>query len=196
MDCRCVAGYYMDTTGGTSPGDCKTCPPGSYSPSTGLTSPCPVCPGNHFCPTTTEQSQCPSLSTSGNGSTSPLECRCVAGHTCVYARRIRLVVTLNVSLSDFQADVASVRTTFVQALHDAAGIQEERHAVDITINDVAPSAPTGRRLLGDATEYIDVYATVSGAAHLKHLKHHLAARVPEAHVAHTMRHEHRVRVLP
>jgi len=172
------------------------CQPGTYSLSTALTSPCPVCQADHFCLTTTEKSQCPAHTISGNGSFSLLQCHCVKGRICIYAKRIHVVVTLNISLSDFQADVGSAQTNFLQALHDAAGIQEEHHPIQIAINNVAPAAPTGRRLLEDTSGYIDVYATVSGVVHLKHLKHHLTRHIPEIHVAHTMQHEHRVHVVP
>ena len=192
----CAAGSYLETTGATSASECQSCQPGTYSLSTGLTSPCPVCQANNFCLTTTEKSQCPQHTTSGNGSFSLLQCHCIAGRICVYAKRIHVVVTLNISRADFLADVGSVRTNFLQALHDAAGISVGQHAVEITINDVVPAAPTGRRLLGDTPKYIDIYATVSGVVHLKRLKHHLTRRIPEVHVAHTMQHEHKVHVMP
>ena len=192
----CAAGTYLETTGATSKSNCLMCQPGTYSLSTALTYPCPVCQADHFCLTTTEKSQCPAHTISGNGSFSLLQCHCVKGRICIYAKRIHVVVTLNISLSDFQADVGSAQTNFLQALHDAAGIQEEHHPIEIAINNIAPAAPTGRRLLEDTSGYIDVYATVSGVVHLKHLKHHLARHIPEIHVAHTMQHEHRVHVVP
>ena len=83
----------------------------------------------------------------------------MAGRTCVYAKRIQVVFTFNVSLSDFQADVASVRTKFLQSLHDAAGIQVGQHAVEITLDNAVQAGPPGRRLLQDTAEYIHVYAT-------------------------------------
>ena len=70
-----------------------------------------------------------------------------------------MVVTLNISRADFQAGVASVRTNFLQALHDAAGIQGGQHAVEITLDNVVQAGPPGRRLLRDTAEYIHVYAT-------------------------------------
>ena len=196
-DCQgCPQGTYLDTTSGTSPSDCQTCALGTYSLSTGLSSPCPVCQAGYFCPTTTEQSPCPAHTTSENGSFSLLRCHCVSGRICVYAKRIHMVVTLNVSMSDFQADVASVQTNFLQALHDASGIQEEHHPIESTINNIMLAGPSRRRLLEDTDEIIDVYATVSGVGQLKNLKHHLTARIAEVHVAHTLKYDHSVHVLP
>jgi hypothetical protein len=191
----CAAGSFLETAGATSSSDCQACELGTYS-APGLAISCPVCPADHFCPTTAEKSRCPAHTTSGNGSYSLLHCHCVASRICVYAKRIQVVVTLNVSLSDFQADVASVQTNFLQALHDAAGIQEEHIPIQITINNVVIAGPKGRRLLEHTNEYIHVYATVSGVAHLKNLKHHLNTRIADVHVAHTLKYEHRVRVLP
>jgi len=111
----------------------------------------------------------------------------------MYAKKISLVVTLNVSVSDFQGDIGGVQTNFTQALLAAAGVQTY-HPVQVTINNVA-AIQSGRRLLSDEEE-INVFATVTGVVRLRQLRHHLSTRLQGTHITHTQQHEHRVHVVP
>jgi hypothetical protein len=111
----------------------------------------------------------------------------------MYAKKISLVVTLNVTVSDFQGDIGGVQTNFTEAILAAAGVQTS-HPVVVTINNVA-AIPSGRRLLEDEDGGIKVYATVTGVVRLRQLRHHLSTRLQGTHISHTVQHEHMVHVV-
>ena len=114
---------------------------------------------------------------------------------CVYGKRIHVVVTLNVSYLDFEADNDGVRTKFTEALRSAAGTN--RVNVTVTINKVTMSVGNRRLLSFDSKpmDTIDIHATVVGVVHLRHLKQHMTTHLAKYHVSHTVEHEHEVHVL-
>lgn len=175
-----------------------SCGLGNYQGATGQSF-CSTCPQNQYCssPTTSVPLNCPANTVSSAGSSSLLQCRCVQGYVCTYTKRITAVVTLNTTLSRFNADIGGVRSAFINAVASAAGVP----ASQVTINTVK-STGSRRRLLGlehqvepaSGSEHsmIEVHAVVEGAERLHDLAGHLAKHSVLLHQGHSWEGDHRL----
>ena len=143
---------------------CLPCPSGSYDAGTlGRISTCPVCPAGGYCTSPTVQSACPGNTLSGIAATSQLGCRCSAGYTCTYTKRITAMVRINSTAAAFNADVGGIRTSFINSIAAAAGVLPSQ----VVIGAVGG----GRRGLGDGAE---VSVKVLGTHALGVIKHSIA----------------------
>lgn len=114
----------------SSPETCFACQIGSYSLDAARTMPCPLCPTNSFCETPTTISPCPNHTWSNAGAASQLHCRCNAGYTCNYVKRVHVIVTLFVTKADFDNDVNGVKSQLIADLAAAAGVQPADVVID------------------------------------------------------------------
>ena len=169
---QCVAGTYNPSTGATNTSYCLQCETGKYSLTVGSSADCPNCVAGSFCVNPTTIQACPTHTTSTQGSSSILNCRCLDGFQCSYTKQITATVTLNTSFSSFTSDAGGIQTAFKQQVALAAGVQPSQ----VIIKNVAPKTG-GRRLLGvhEASQLIDVHMVVKGAEGLRNLHRHLAA---------------------
>jgi hypothetical protein len=122
--------------------------------------------------------------TSLAGAYSRINCKCDPGYQCLYYKQIQAVVTLNVTLAEFNANTNNVKNNFLSAMAAAAKVSVSH----VTINGVV-SRSRRRNLLSvttkegleahknaKATEHgIEVHATVMGAVRLHDLEKQLAA---------------------
>ena len=179
----CVAGTYQSTGGGSRQQDCLLCQPGTYSAQAGLTHVCSPCPEDYFCPTSTTLHTCPDHMTSRNGSYSITGCVCDFGWDCEYVKEIRASIRVNSSYADFTGNVGGVRSAFIHAVAQAAGVSADK----VTIHSVTDTGGLRRRLLGlqrgavgvhghahDAyADSIHVQASLKEAVGIRNLKRHL-----------------------
>ena len=181
---ECIAGTHRDTTGASSASDCLLCDTGTYSLDLGRDSMCPACVPNSYCSNPTTTRPCPTHTSSIQGSSSLLNCRCDQGYKCAYSKKITAVVTLNTTVSSFSNDVGGVRTSFVNAVATAAGVA----ASQVSIAGVVSKKGAGRRLLSDEAwdELIDVHTDIEGAERLHQLDQHLN----QLHVQHRWEERH------
>ena len=116
----CPAGFYCPQ-GCTQP---IPCPPGTLRNTSGGRSAldCAPCPENNYCPSPFIQIPCPNNTFSNIGSSSRAQCYCVEGFHCIYVRQLVVVISLNVTLADFENDTNSVRTDFITGLAAAASV--------------------------------------------------------------------------
>ena len=147
---------------------------------------CPLCAANSYCPNSTTIKVCPENTVSNEGSSSLLDCRCAPGFSCTYTKQITAVVTLNATATSFNDDVGGVKTAFIAAVAAAAGVPVS----SVHIGSV--STASGRRLLSLDPESIRVYATISGATHLRDLGSHLAKLDPLLHLGHSWQEAHSI----
>jgi hypothetical protein len=84
--------------------------------------------------------------TSNAGSFSRLNCKCTPGYSCTYYKKIQAIVTLNVTITDFNNDVGGVRTAFLAAMAAAANVTSDHVVINgVTVSSAA--SQQGRRLL-------------------------------------------------
>ena len=179
----CPLGTMCNSTTTPAPIPCGL---GAYQPATGASF-CSTCPVNQYCPSTTTYApgSCPAHTASVAGSSSLLNCQCVPGFSCSYTKRITATVTLNTTLSSFNADLGGVQTAFKAAVAAAAGVVPSK----VTINGVAQKAGA-RRLLAYTPHLIDVRTTIHGAERLRNLEGHLARHDATLHHSHTWEESH------
>ena len=162
---ECAPGTYQPANGSTA---CLPCPYGSYDAGTlGRITTCPVCPPGGYCTSPTLQSLCPGNTMSPSAATSQLGCRCNAGYACTYTKRITAMVTINGSTADFNADVGGIKTSFIKAIADAAGVLPAQ----VAIGSVTQRPGGGRRSIVDGAE---VQVKVLGTHRLGSIKHSIA----------------------
>jgi hypothetical protein len=158
---------------------------------------CPLCPINYYCINPVTIKTCPTHTSSAVGSSSLLNCRCDPGYKCAYSKRITAVVTLNATTSTFNNDVGGIKTAFINAVADAAGVTP----LHVTINSVVAKGgggrrllalETGRRLLSIDGGFIDVFASVQGAERLHKLDVHLSKHSLSLHQGHSWQEAHTV----
>jgi hypothetical protein len=150
---------------------------------------CPACEANSYCSNPTTIRSCPTHTSSLQGSSSLLNCRCEQGYKCAYSKKITAVVTLNTTVSSFTDDVGGVRTSFLNAVATAAGVATSQ----VSISGVVPKKGGGRRLLSEADhDHIDVHTDIEGAERLHQLEKHLN----EIHVQHRWEERHSVLSTP
>ena len=146
---QCAPGTFQPTAGASV---CQTCDSGTYDAATfGRTSACAPCPADRYCLSPTQQASCPANTRATPGASSQLGCRCAAGFSCSYTKRISATVRLNATAANFNADVGGIRTAFINAVAAAAGVP----ASQITIGSVSDRTGS-RRLLS----YVDDMAVV------------------------------------
>jgi hypothetical protein len=146
---QCVPGTFQPTGGALA---CQTCDSGTYDAATlGRTSSCALCPADKYCLSPTQQAQCPVNTRSTSGASSQLGCRCAAGFSCSYTKRISATVRLNATAANFNADVGGIRTAFINAVAAAAGVP----ASQITIGSVLDRTGA-RRLLSFVDDAVAV----------------------------------------
>ena len=192
---QCAAGTYNSLPGGTNNSVCLQCSMGKYSITGGRSTDCPYCPAGSYCTSPITTQLCPAHTTSDQGSTSLLNCRCMAGFQCSYTKQITATVTLNTTYSSFTGDVDGIQTAFKAQVAAAAGVSPSQ----VVIKNVAPKL-SGRRLLGlhtaSKSESIDVRMVVNGAERLHNLYHHLAKHDPYLYQGHVWAEAHSVSSQP
>ena len=106
-------------------GQVLTCPPGTYGPGTGFTSldQCTQCPPNQVCTDPATAEQCPPNTHSVPGATSMLQCECDYGFDCSYTKSVRGKVVIPIEPEQFDE---AMRTAFIQAIADSAGVSPDR----------------------------------------------------------------------
>lgn len=184
----CPKGYFC-----TGYANITLCPLGSYSSTlrNSIPSSCGTCSAGSYCPQPDLKASCPAYTTSPAGSTSQLQCTCMAGYQCTYTKIVEAVVSLSIDVASFQT--AEVQLAFKRAIAAAAGgISSDM--VYIT-KLVSPSmyAPTARRLLAvedtgltpspadeakphphGANTVLHVFVGVVGSDSLHHISEHLS----------------------
>lgn len=173
----CVKGTYNNMTNAFSNGQCNMCPVGFY------------CPEASVNPT-----RCPIYTTSLQGQDNILQCTCLAGYYCTYAKRIFGRVTLNMSASAFDE---SMQSKFKKAIAASAGVTES----DVVILGVnTPLGLGGRRrmLSVDSRNGLttSVHIQVLNAESLRDLKKHVDMHCGEVHVEHEWWEKHNVVASP
>jgi hypothetical protein len=187
----CVKGTYNNQTNAFASSQCTTCPIGFY---------CPVASVN---PT-----RCPDYTTSVEGQDSVLQCTCLAGFYCKYAKRIYGRVTLNISATAFDG---TMQSNFRKAIAAAAGVTES----DVVILSVNSGTGRGSRrrmlslgssLLGEQGKpasggflesFMDVHIQVLNAEGLSNIKKHVDTHCGAGyHVDHEWRENHGVVAIP
>lgn len=146
----CAGGIEAAKPGGQQVRDC---PLGTYRMDTGmyLPSQCTPCPGGSFCPSPVIIGSCPKGTSSNASSTSQLQCTCQVGYSCNYQRVVNAVVTLLMSLQDWNANSA-VRTAFVNAVAQSARTTADKVVIASATASRSSMGGGARRLLslGDA----------------------------------------------
>ena len=94
MKHACPIGTANTRTGSYLSSDCETCPPGTHT-TAGHTQQCWPCPMNHVCENSTVSVPCPTHTTAPEGSSSMLNCVCLAGYECEYTKEITLHIAFN-----------------------------------------------------------------------------------------------------
>ena len=189
---NCSSGTFRPTTAGAAVSDCTVCATGKYSMAVASSTDCPLCPVNYYCTNSITIKTCPTHTSSAAGSSSLLNCRCDQGYKCAYSKRITAIVTLNSTTSSFNNDVGGIKTAFINAVANAAGVSSNQ----VTINNVAAKPTGGRRLLSVDESFIDVYASVQGAERLHKLDFHLARHSATLHQGHSWEEAHSVTSTP
>ena len=111
----CPAGSYCGLDGSV-----VSCPLGTYSLKTGLTSAsqCPLCPRNNACVSPLKIEPCPAHTYSFSGAVNKHKCICSRGYRCDYSFSTQGEVSLSLSRDQFEA----ARDAFIQAVARAAGV--------------------------------------------------------------------------
>ena len=188
---NCSAGTFRATTAGAAVSDCTVCSTGKYSMAIASSVDCPLCPINNYCTDSVTIKVCPTHTSSALGSSSLLNCRCDQGFKCAYSKRITAIVTLNSTTSSFNGDVGGIKTAFINAVANAAGVSSSQ----VTINNVVSKAK-GRRLLSAEVGFIDVFASVDGAERLHKLDLHLSKHSLTLHQGHSWQEAHSLTSTP
>jgi hypothetical protein len=184
----CVKGTYNNQTNAFASSQCTTCPVGFY---------CPVASVN---PT-----RCPDYTTSVEGQDSVLQCTCLAGFYCKYAKRIYGRVTLNISAAAFDA---SMQSNFRKAIAAAAGVTESDVLI-LSVNSGTGGGGSRRRMLSLGSSlleeqgkpfgesFMDVHIQVLNAEGLRDIKKHVDLHCGAGyHVDHEWRENHGVVAVP
>jgi hypothetical protein len=140
----CVGAIEANKPGGVQMEDC---PLGTYSLDTGMNSrsQCTACPEGSFCPNPTTIGACPTGTTSNASSTSQLQCTCMVGFSCRYQRVVNAVVTLLMSLQDWNAN-AAIRDAFKKAVAQSAKTTPDKVLIKGATSSQSATGG-GRRLL-------------------------------------------------
>jgi hypothetical protein len=184
----CVKGTYNNETNAFASSQCATCPVGFY---------CPVASVN---PT-----RCPDYTTSVEGQDSVLQCTCLAGFYCKYAKRIYGRVTLNISAAAFDE---TMQSNFRKAIAAAAGVTESDVLI-LSVNSGTGGGGSRRRMLSLGSSlleeqgkpfgesFMDVHIQVLNAEGLRDIKKHVDMHCGAGyHVDHEWRENHGVVAVP
>ena len=146
---ECSAGTFNENEGGTA---CEACAWGTYSMmDTARVEQCPICPTNYVCETTTSIRACPLHTTAPQGSTSMIQCQCLAGYECQYVQRITLSITFNSTLQSI-TNIQGNSVLMGQLLNQVAA------ACHVNVSDVKfiriqqDIPPVQRRLLSSSPQ--------------------------------------------
>ena len=118
--------------------DCK-CNPGFYRNTTGNLTTCPACPANSYC-NSNQLFACPANTNSPVQSSLQSQCKCLGGYKCSLVQDYRLVVKFQLTLSQFNAQAATIRSQIAAS----AG-------VDVASVVIESSTPVASRRLLSAT---------------------------------------------
>ena len=102
--------------------ECIACAAGTYSDAVGRLTSCPPCPINSVCFTPSNITICPPHTTSAQGSTSFLDCDCLAGYECAYKREVVVSMNFNTTASDQDESLLlqlQNNTALIDALRDS-----------------------------------------------------------------------------
>lgn len=151
----------------------EDCPLGTYNLDTGMSSllECSACPEGSFCPSPVIIGACPLGTTSNASSTSQMQCVCMVGYSCNYKRVVNAVVTLLMSLQDWNRNLA-VRTAFVNAVAQSARTTPDKVMIKGVVSSkssVPPGVGGARRLLGAAKGRAEKKAVEDGEGPETHL---------------------------
>ena len=132
---------------------------------------CPNCAVDKYCINPTIQESCPFGTSSLAGSSSQLQCRCTAGYYCTYKQMITAVVSINISLSDWNNNTNQVRDKFKAAIAAACSVSSN----DVILGK-ATSRTGGRRLLSfnNNRDGINVVVNALGANKIDNLQHEIS----------------------
>ena len=107
------------------------------------------------------------------GSKSQLDCRCAAGYYCRYKEMVSAVVTLNISLNDWNSNTNDIQNKLKNALAAAAGVSPSK----VSFSNARPrTTGNSRRLLAlhrPLHSAIDVVANVLDTRSIHDLDRHL-----------------------
>ena len=136
--------------------------------------------------------------TSIAGAYSRINCRCNPGYQCTYFKQIQAIVTLKVTLYEFNNNINNVKTNFLSAMAAAAKVPTSR----ITINGVITrnrrrnllAATTKEDVANSARDVtgIDVHATILGAVTLHDLDKQMKLFDKDLHMRHVWAESHRI----
>ena len=128
----CLAGSFNNKTGATTCDQCTVCDYGRSPPRSTTFAPCLegsvnnlvscLCHPGYYGKDGLACTQCPANTNSTHGNTSSLlDCICLPGYTCVYKKKINLVIRIqNMTLSQF--NIFPYNITFMNAVARAANV--------------------------------------------------------------------------
>jgi hypothetical protein len=154
----CRRGTYNPQAAAKSLANCSLCAPGTYAPDAGRNSTCPICDEDSYCRTPLTREACPLHTSSPPGSYSKFQCDCNAGFNCTAYLTLQTVVVLrNTSLYNFTQDINGIKTAFIAAVAQAAGVSPSH----VTITGVVEHSGL-RQLDGSPHPPIHVLLSVRG----------------------------------
>ena len=164
----------------------QTCPPGSYSPFSGLVraSDCPLCVNGFYCPNPLTQIACPDTTWSQPGANDLSSCVCMPGYRCIITKIVHAQVILNMQYSAFSGS-AVLQSKYIAAIAAAAGVSTSQVSIQGIFTYTAP--PSGRRLLSYGASWnsaaIDIHTLIHipELCDLATLNDHLAAHGLPSH---------------
>ena len=124
----------------------QTCPPGSYSPFTGLdhAADCPLCVNGFYCPNPLTQILCPNNTWAAPGASDLSQCLCMPGYRCIITKIVHAQIILNMQYADFSGS-SVLQQRYIAAVAAAAGVSVSQVSIQGIFTYTAP--PGGRRLL-------------------------------------------------
>jgi hypothetical protein len=187
----CPVATYSESKGASV---CQNCTAGTFdATSTGRTSPCPLCPVDHYCPNGVTKTQCQAATnTRGNpGATSTLNCACTPGYSCLYKKRISAVVTLNVSLTNWNANAGGIKDSFIAAIAAAAGVLPSQVVLGPVTARVSNrrllSVPPGERTGHALRRALERISGTGGDEHMVRVRFEVTGVSPAVDVHHALR---------
>ena len=142
----------------------ERCPLGTFQNATGqtLASQCTPCPANFFCPSPTLRGACPEGTQSAQSSVSQLQCTCKTGYTCDYKKVLNAVVTLLMTLDEWQNN-EDVQLAFKKAVAQVAGTTVDQVRI-VSYRTTTVSRPARRLLRARLFPGVHVALEIQGGA--------------------------------
>ena len=144
---ECPAGRYCPA-GAMAPRMCKM---GMFSSEIKRIEPCLdsfFCWTNYYCPDPGVLLKCPTNTVSTAGSTSLLDCRCLAGYQCYYKKQVNLNMVVNVPMGVWLSESGRIlREKLVEVVAESAGVGVADVMIDQVLPYLSKTNVKGRRLL-------------------------------------------------